>query len=120
MEHRCTDRYSSDLKILIHKHGLPTAIGRIRNGGRSGVFVETDFADIDCEHQVTLELMVNRNTGKQSIQLKAIVIHKAAGGFGAELDIDNYEQADVFIKILRGQQTQVTQPTRSFAKTVNG
>ena len=120
MEHRYTDRYSSDLKILIHKHGLPTAIGRIRNGGRSGVFVETDFADIDCEHQLTLELMVNRNSGKQTLQLKAIVIHKTARGFGAELDIDTYEQTEVFINILRGQQSQVAQQARNFAKTVNG
>jgi len=38
MEHRCTERTVSELKILIYKHNHPIAIGRIRNGSRSGVF----------------------------------------------------------------------------------
>ncbi|GGY70770.1 hypothetical protein GCM10011613_14090 [Cellvibrio zantedeschiae] len=106
MEHRCTERISSELKILIYKHNHPIAIGRVKNGSRTGVFVETDFVDIDCEHQLKLEVLLNKNnaTKLQRIEMKAIVIHKTSKGFGAEVDFQNTAQADVFVEMLRGTQ----------------
>lgn len=119
MEHRCTDRYPSDLKILIYKHGLPIAIGRIKNGGRMGVYVETDFMDVDCEHQLTLEVMPSRQNPRLSIPMKAIVIHKTGHGFGAELDIETHEQSRTFLDMLRGMSYQMQQQ-QEFAVAANG
>lgn len=103
MEHRCTERYASDLSILIYQHKLPVAIGRIRNGSRLGIFIETDFANIDCEHQISLELPLNRSSANklQRVEMKALVIHKTGKGFGVELDIKTQEQTDLFVEILR-------------------
>jgi hypothetical protein len=104
MEHRCTERIVSELKILIYKHNLPVAIGRVRNGSSSGVFVETDFSDVDCGHQLQLEVLFNRNNSvkPQSIALKALVIHKTGKGFGAEVDFQNAAHAELFVDLLRG------------------
>ncbi len=104
MEHRCAERVSSELKILIYKHNSPIAIGRIKNGSRSGVFVETDFLDIDCEHQLKLEVLFNKNNVAklQRIEMKAIVIHKTNKGFGAEVDFQNAAQSDLFVEMLCG------------------
>lgn len=104
MEHRCTERISSELTILIYKHNYPIAIGRVRNGSRSGVFVETDFVDIDCEHQLKLEVLLNKNnaTKLQPIEMKALVIHKTGKGFGAEVDFQSTAHADLFMEMLRG------------------
>lgn len=103
MEHRCTERYASDLSILIYQHKFPVAIGRIRNGSRLGIFIETDFANIDCEHQVSLEIPLNRNSANkvQRVEMKALVVHKTKKGFGVELDIKTQEQTDVFVDTLR-------------------
>lgn len=103
MEHRCTERYSSDLNVLILKHKLPVATGRVKNGGRIGVFIETDFADIECEHQLTLEFLLEADTSCkiQQIDMRAIVIHKARNGFGAELEFSDQEQGELFLKMLR-------------------
>jgi hypothetical protein len=119
MEHRCTERINSELKILIYKHNHPIAIGRVKNGSRSGVFVETDFVDIDCEHQLKLEVLLNKNAVKlQRIEMKAIVIHKTHKGFGAEVDFQSAAHADAFMEMLCG--TQVSLPDEQmFAMVAN-
>lgn len=103
MEHRCTERHTSDLSVLIYQHKFPVAIGRIRNGSRWGIFIEADLANIDCEHQISLELPLSRNSANklQRVEMKALVVHKTKKGFGVELDIKTQEQTDVFVDILR-------------------
>lgn len=120
MEHRCRERISSELKILIYKHNHPIAIGRIRNGSRSGVFVETDFVDIDCEHQLKLEVLLNKNNVAklQRIEMNAIVIHKAHKGFGAEIDFLTATHEDIFIEMLCGAQSSLSNE-QTFAMVAN-
>ena len=109
MEHRCAERTTSELKLLIYKHNHPIAIGRVRNGSHSGVFVETDFMDIDCEHQLTLEVLLNKNstTKLQRIEMQALVIYKTNKGFGAEVDFQNSLHEETFVELLRGPQHNV-------------
>ena len=109
MEHRCAERVKSELKILIYKHNHPVAIGRINNGSRHGVFVETDFMDIDCEHQLKLEVMLSKNNYSKfkRIEMEAIVIHKTPRGFGAEIEFPNTQQADMFMEIMRGAKKDI-------------
>jgi hypothetical protein len=120
MEHRCTERIVSELKILIYKHNIPIAIGRVRNGSGHGVFVETDFMDIDCEHQLQLEVLFNKSyaTKLQSIVMKALVIHKTGKGFGAEIDFQNSAQAELFGELLRGTKADVADEQK-FAMVAN-
>jgi hypothetical protein len=120
MEHRCTERNPSELKILIYKHNHPVAIGRIKNGSQHGVFVETDFVDIECEHLVKLEVLLNKNpaTKLQRIEMQAIVIHKDTKGFGAEVDFDRVSDATAFVDILKYSQSSVPD-TQIFAKAAN-
>ncbi len=119
MEHRLTERTTSELKILIYKHNHPVAIGRIRNGSHSGVFVETDFSDIDCEHQLTLEVLTKSTVTKlQRIEMQALVIYKTARGFGAEVDFDSGSHADIFLEILQGPQVNIPDQ-QPYAKAAN-
>lgn len=120
MEHRCTERTSSELKILIYKHNHPVAIGRIKNGSHSGVFVETDFVDVDCEHQLRFEILLNKNTltKLQRIEMDAIVIHKTNKGFGAEVDFSSTAHANTFLELL--QRTAVSHSEEAiYAKVAN-
>ncbi|MFO1387679.1 hypothetical protein [Cellvibrio sp.] len=121
MEHRCTERITGDLKVLIHRYNQPIAIGRIKNGSRLGVFVETEFADIGCEQQLRLEIVANRQYRQPLITMNALVIHKTEKGFGAELDLDSFEQNDLFMKMLRGDfSTSASVDETSFAVVANG
>ncbi len=120
MEHRCTERYASDLKILIYKHGLPIAIGCIKNGSHSGVFVETDFADIEIEQQLSLEVLYNRanSINLQPFAIKSLAAHKVKSGFGAEVDFPSYEQAKAFVDMLRAPQSDAVD-TQIFSRVAN-
>lgn len=120
MEHRCTERSLSELKILIYKHNHPVAIGRIKNGSHNGVFVETDFVDIECEHQLRLEVLPNKNpiTKLQRIEMQALVIHKEEKGFGAEVDFDKASDANLFLDMLKHPQSHLL-ITPIFSKAAN-
>ena len=102
MEHRCTPRLNVDIKILISKFNIPIAIGRIRNATPSGVFVETEFADIGCEQQLKFEIVVSKNTNHKCapLEMQALVIHKTELGFGAELAFATESMAGEFSALL--------------------
>lgn len=120
MEHRCTDRYLSNLNIKIYQHKLPIGQGRIKNASLAGVFVETEFSDIDCEHQISLEICHNRSrTASQPIKIQAQITHKRSNGFGAELYIADSEQVDFFTKLLQSHKV-APQITQLFRKSANG
>ena len=124
MEHRCTHRYSCDLKVLIHQHNQPVAIGRIRNGSHMGIFVETDFATVGCEQQLKIEILQGRHTIKLPLlEINALVIYKAENGFGAAIDIATPELSALFSDLLRGTYTATyaePQEMDSFPIAVNG
>jgi len=108
MEHRCTERIESKLRVLIYKHNFPVAIGCINNGSAQGVFVETDFVDIECEHQLKLEVIINKKSSRlQAVTMEAIVIHKTEKGFGAEIDFFDELQANEFLGLLQGNQAHL-------------
>lgn len=121
MEHRCAERTTSELKILIYKHSHPVAIGRIKNGSHSGVFVETDFVDVECEHQLRFELLLNKNniTKLQRIEMEAIVIHKTTKGFGAEVDFSTAAHANTFMDLLNRTSSAPMVDDAIYARVAN-
>jgi len=87
MEHRCSERHPANIKILIYKYGMPVAIGRIKNGTRHGLHIESDFADVKPLQQLGIEMLVYGSGSKlQRYKFDSIVIHKTDHGFGVELD----------------------------------
>ena len=102
MEHRCSARFSADIKILIYQYNMPVAIGRIKNGTRHGLFIETDMANIKPLQQLGIEVLVYRSAQKlQRYQFDSIVIHTTGHGFGVELDALNDEASAQLIEMLQ-------------------
>ena len=102
MEHRCSDRYTADIKILIHKYQLPVAIGRIKNGSRYGLFIESDMADVRPLQQLGIEILAYPAAQKlQRFKFDSIVIHKSEHGFGIELDNLDQEEANQLMDLLK-------------------
>ncbi|WP_323814705.1 hypothetical protein [Cellvibrio sp. NN19] len=87
MEHRCSARYPADIKILIYQYDTPVAIGRIKNGTRYGLYIESDLANVKPLQQLGIEILVNRSPQKlQRYRFDSIVMHTTEHGFGVELD----------------------------------
>jgi len=102
MEHRCSARYTGDIKILIYRYDIPVAIGRIKNGTRYGLYIESDLADVKPLHQLVIEILVYRSAQKlQRYRFDSIVIHTNNHGFGVELDALGEEAASQLTEMLR-------------------
>ncbi len=107
MEHRCSERVTTDLKVLIYKLGVPVAIGRLKNGSKLGFFVETDFADINVLQPLDIEVLLQQ--GPQNLErykYTTRVIRKAEAGLGLELEHMSVEAAQALDKLLRSPQAR--------------
>jgi hypothetical protein len=101
MEHRCSARSNANIKILIYRYGIPVAIGRIKNGTRHGLFIESDLSDVKPLQQLGIEILVYRNPQKlQRHRFDSIVIHTTEHGFGVELDALTEEAGSQLIEML--------------------
>ena len=85
MEHRYSPRVSTSVQVLIYKHDMPVAIGVLRNIGRHGLFVETDYGSVAIDQPLDIELLVRGDIGKRA-RCRAMVVYKAAYGFGLAID----------------------------------
>jgi len=101
MEHRCSERHAADIKILIYRYGTPVAIGRIKNGNRYGLFIESDLAEVRPLQQLGIEVLVYRGAQKlQRYRFEAIVVHTSERGFGLELDTLSEEAGNQLMEML--------------------
>ncbi len=102
MEHRCSARHTADIKILLYQYQKPVAIGRIKNGNRHGLFVESDLANVRPLQQLGVEILAYRHPQKLSrYRFDAIVIHTHNGGFGLELEGLKDEDAKQLMDLLQ-------------------
>ena len=107
MEHRCSERVTTDLKVLIYKLGIPVAIGRLKNGSKLGFFVETDFADINVLHPLDIEVLLQQGPHNlERYKYTTRVIRKADAGLGLELEHMSVEAAQALDKLLRSPQAR--------------
>lgn len=102
MEHRCSTRYTADIKILIYRYDAPVAIGRIKNGTCHGLYIESDLAEIKPLQQLGIEILAYKNAQKlQRYRFDSIVMHTSEHGFGVELDVLEEEAGNQLIEMLR-------------------
>lgn len=102
MEHRCSARYPADIKILIYQYDIPVAIGRIKNGTRYGLYIESDLANVKPMQQLGIEVLVQRSAQKlQRYRFDSIVMHTTDHGFGVELDTLSDDTANQLTEMLR-------------------
>lgn len=87
MENRFNRRIIADVKVLIYKYSIPMALGRIKNGTRYGLYIESDFADVGAFQLLGLEILFYSPLHiLQRFKFNTIVTHTTDNGFGVELD----------------------------------
>jgi len=86
MEHRYGQRMPACVKVLIHQHGLPVAIGRLRNIGQHGFLVESEYRDVAVNQPLELDLLLSNTAADDHIHCRVMVMHKTASGFGVAVD----------------------------------
>lgn len=100
MEHRLSERMSGRLALLVYRRGLPVASGQVRNASRNGLFIATDYRDIDLNQSLEVEFY-----GMSGFRrLKGHVVRKSRFGLGIELTGSDSNSSDVIDTLIEGLQ----------------
>jgi hypothetical protein len=86
VEHRYNPRLPTNIKLLIFRRGIPIATGFVRNISRGGMLIETDLRNVSVHERLEVELLSRLMPHGQRLRFSTRVAHKAAGGYGLELD----------------------------------
>src|SRR6185295_16698307 len=83
MEHRYGCREPAHARVMLFKQGLPVAVGCVVNISHFGLFIETEYADVQENKIIEYELLHSAAQNRQ--RRRAVLIHKEANGLGFEL-----------------------------------
>ncbi len=86
MEHRLSKRTDGKLGLLVYKRGMPVATGQIRNASKGGLFIATNYTDVQLNQTLELEFRFPDKQEKQSRRLRAHVVRKSDNGFGLDFE----------------------------------
>lgn len=86
MEHRLSKRVSGKLGLLVYRRGMPVATGQVRDASKRGLFVATDYTDVQLNQTLEIEFRFPDRQGKQFRRLKAHVVRKSENGLGVDFD----------------------------------
>lgn len=90
MEHRLSKRTLGKLGLLVYKRGLPVATGQIRDASKRGLFIATDYTDVQLNQTVELEFRFPDKQEKAFRRIKAHVVRKCDNGLGVDFEgVDN-------------------------------
>lgn len=98
MEHRLSKRIPGKLGLLVYKRGMPVATGQIRDASKRGLFIATDYNDIQLNQILEVEFRFPERDEKHFRRLKAHVVRKSDNGLG--LDFDGVENDHFTISAL--------------------
>lgn len=88
MEHRCGRRVPVSINTLIYKHGVPVAMGRIKDASNHGLYLETDYQDVRELQKLELEVLLGKRIkDARHCFVRALVVRKSNFGFGLDLEI---------------------------------
>lgn len=88
MEHRYSERVDVDLRAAVYKRGLNVGTGRIKNGSKHGLFLQTNYNDVNLLQKLVVEVVVHLTPQKtQRYELQTIVVRKSSEGLGLELEV---------------------------------
>ncbi|SNB55765.1 PilZ domain-containing protein [Marinobacter sp. es.042] len=86
MEHRLSKRVQGKLGLLVYKRGMPVATGQIRDASKRGLFIATDYTDVQLNQTVELEFHFPDTQEKRFRRLKAHVVRKSDRGLGVDFE----------------------------------
>lgn len=86
MEHRLSKRIHGKLGLLVYKRGMPVATGQIRDASKRGLFIATDYTDVQLNQTLELEFRFPDKHEKQFRRLTAHVVRKSDKGIGVDFE----------------------------------
>jgi len=110
MEHRQSIRTRGRLALLVYKRGLPVATGQVHDASRKGLFIATDYEDVDLNQSLEVEFQLSGQHPCQFRRLKGHVVRKSDRGLGLELEgleINNPAVLSALMTSLNGERSLI-------------
>ncbi len=86
MEHRLSKRITADLDLLVYRRGMPVATGKIRDASRKGLFILTDYTDVQLNQELEIELRIPDCPEQLLRRIRALVVRKTGSGLGVDFE----------------------------------
>lgn len=86
MEHRLSKRMTTNLDLLVYKRGMPVATGKIRDASRKGLFILTDYTDVQLNQELEIELRIPDCPEQLLRRIRAQVVRKTGSGLGVDFE----------------------------------
>jgi hypothetical protein len=86
VNHRFSDRFIADLKLIICRNNLLVDVGTITNMGNFGLFIESDFGATYVGQALEIEFCLDDIKELSNCRFRAKVAHKNARGFGVQVE----------------------------------
>ncbi|MBW7469863.1 PilZ domain-containing protein [Marinobacter sp. M216] len=86
MEHRLSKRVPGKLGLLVYKRGMPVATGQIRDASKRGLFIATDYSDVQLNQTLEIEFRFPEREERHFRRLKAHVVRISDKGLGVDFD----------------------------------
>lgn len=101
MEHRYGRRIDVGLRAIISKRGLIVGRGQIKNGSQYGLFLETDYTDVNVLQKLVIEVSLHPAPQKTLYyQLQTIVVRKSGNGLGLELETIGEQDSRAMVELI--------------------
>ncbi len=86
MEYRLSKRVTGKLGLLLYKRSMPVATGQIRDASESGLFIATNYTDVQLNQTLEVEFRFPDRYENSFRRLKGLVVRKSEHGLGVNLD----------------------------------
>lgn len=103
MEHRYSARLAVDLTASVYQQGLIVAVGRIRNASNHGLYLTTEYSNINLLQHISIAVLLPSKAHKiRFYEVPAIVVRKINCGLelGLGLELASIDEQDKSIKAL--------------------
>lgn len=86
MEHRVSHRTYASMNLLIYKADIPAAIAVTRDISKTGVFLLTNFTDVDQNQPLEFELLYNQIYSTTRKRYRTFVVEKRSDGLALRFE----------------------------------
>jgi len=86
MENRISHRTRASMKLLIYKADIPAAVAVTRDISKAGVFLLTNFTDVDSNQPLEFELLYNQRYSDTRKRYRTLLVEKRSDGLALKFE----------------------------------
>jgi hypothetical protein len=96
MEHRCSERFATDLEVVVRRSGNTLGFGKIIDSSKLGFFIAIDTSQINLFQMLDVEILYSQEESAPYRHICSVcVTRKTDSGVGTEIESSRLEPTNV-------------------------